>query len=654
MKFEMFKLKWRTPQHSIGSGQASWMLMTLVLLLAFAFGANGLNMYPIRTDELFSVANIGGFNPSYSPAQIINSIIKHSPDHVPLFFLLGAGWAHLVGWTQFALRLFSVLAGMLMIAWLYRFGVDVFNRRTGLLAAILMSTSAFIILYLHDFRMYPLLMMFAIMHTWLYWRLAHGYHITRLTWCLFVTTAAALVYTNYFSIVWFAGLGFYHLVFVTRSRRWLQIALGWGISALCFLPYLPILISAVQQASENLDVITRVAPPDMLIRALVQLLGNGVEILPVLFAGMWVFAFWRKRDAAAIKFILLSLSILALIILFNEWIGLIPTTRTEPATPVRMRYFLMLWIPGMLLFAWGISLMPPWPWMTILCLLLWCGTGYQFYRSEIIRSYAGGIAYSYMYPPMQDYVFHLEGEVRPQDYLLGFSPWDPVNRDQKHGKSAADFYTQLHLGIDGAFIWSRAFGDWQARDVRSKIDRHPHLLFTYDPQDKPKHFDTALALIEADYVACDVIIDMPDLFVQRYVHALIGCEREGYAPIRYDNGVMLVDRFAKYNEDTDTVQILTGWEVEDESLLHEYNVSLQIITPDWQNMGRQTDRHLYEEDILKWYEAELSTDGLPPGDYRLMVIVYDRETNKKVHGIDLNSGASTDIFPILTFTIESE
>ena len=81
---------------------------------------------------------------------------------------------------------------------------------------------------------------------------------------------------------------------------------------------------------------------------------------------------------------------------------------------------------------------------------------------------------------------------------------------------------------------------------------------------------------------------------------------------------------------------------------------MQIITLDWQNTGRQTDRHLYEEDILKWYEAELSTEGLPPGDYRVMVIVYDRATNKKVHGIDLNSGASTDIFPILTFIIESE
>ena len=649
----MARLKWQSSLNKSIGNRAGLMLMTLVLLLAFAFGANGLNTDPIWTDELFSVANIGGFDPPYSPAQIIASITKHSQDHVPIFYLLGAVWAQLAGWSQYALRLFSVLAGMLMIAWLYRLGTDTFNRRTGLVAAILMSTSAYMILYVHDFRMYTLLLLLAIMHTWFYWRLAHGHRVTRLTWCLFVATAAALFYTHLFSIIWLAGLGIYHLVFVSKSRRWLQIALGWGISTLFFLPYFPVLISAVQFTSENMDRPAGVAPPEVLIRAFLHLLGNGIEILPVLFTGMLAFALWRKRDVIAIKLMLTVLAMLTLIILLNELIDLIPMTTTDPATPARMRYFLILWIPFMLLFAYGLDMMPRWPWIVVGCLLLWSVAGYQFYRSGIIRSYAGGMNLVSNYPPMQNYIYHLEGKVRPQDYLLGFTVMDYVNQDLKHGKSAADFYTQLHLGIDGAFIWSRSFGDWQARDVRDKIDRHPYLLFTYAPQDKSKHFDTALALIEADYIACDVIVDTPNLFVQRYVNSMLDCHRE-YAPIAYDNGIKVVDRFARYVPETDMVQILTGWEVADEQLLYEYNVSLQIITPDWQNTGRQIDRHLYEEDVLKWYAAELPTDGLPPDDYRVMVIVYDRETNKKVSGTDLTSGQSTDIFPILTFAIESE
>ena len=647
MKFEMDKSKQQSSQNGV-SRRTGLTMMTLVLLLAFAFGANGLNTDPIWTDELFSVANIGGFDPPYSPAQIIESIAEHSRDHVPLFYLLGAGWAHLVGWSQFALRLFSALAGVLMIAWLYRLGTDMFNRRTGLAAAMLMSTSAYMILYVHDFRMYTLLLMFTIMHTWLYWRLTHGYRATRLTWCLFVTTASAMVYTQLFSMIWFAGLGLYHLAFAARSRRKLQVILGWMTGGILFLPYFPRLISAVQYASGNFNVTGRAASATELIRTCFYLLANGSGILFVLLVGVLAFALWRKRDAAVIKFMLMTLAMMTLIVLLNEGIGLIPITR--------MRYFLILWIPVMLLFAWGLGMMPRWPWIAVGCLLIWGAASYQFYRSDDILTYASSMTRTRVYPPMQNYVYHLQGKVRSADYLLGFTLMDYVNRDLKHGKSAADFYTQLHLGIDGAFIQhrNRPDWDWLTQDVRDKINRHPYLLLTYDPQNKHPQFDGALNRIETDYVACDVVVDEPNLFVQRYVHALIGCEREGYAPIAYDNGVMLVDRFAKYNEDTDTVQILTGWEVEDESLLHEYNVSLQIITPDWQSTGRPTDRHLYEEDILKWYEAELSTDGLPPGDYRVMVIVYDRETNKKVHGIDLNSGASTDIFPILTFTIGSE
>ncbi len=628
------------------------MWMTLVLWLAFAFGANGLNTDPIWTDELFSIANIGGFNPPYSPMQIIDSIIKYSRDQAPLFYLLGAAWAQLAGWSQYALRLFSVLAGMLMIAWLYRFGSDMFNRRIGLLAAILMSTSAYMILYVHDFRMYTLLLLLAIIHTWLYGRLAHGHRVTRLTWHLFVATAAALFYTHLFSIIWLAGLGLYHLVCISKSRRWLQIALGWGISVLFFLPYVPIMISGVQEASENLNVTTRVAPPEALIRAFFYLLGNGIEILPVVFAGMLAFAFWRQRDAVAIKLMLTALAILTLIILLNELIGLIPMTVTDPAAPARMRYFLILWIPFMLLFAYGLGMMPRWPWIAVGCLLLWSVAGYQFYRSNEILIHAGGMFRTRLYPPMQNYVYHLQGKVRSQDYLLGFTQMNYVNQDLKHGKSAADFYTQLRLGIDGAFIQhrNRKDWDWLTRDVRDKIDGRPYLLLTYDPQNKHPQLDGTLSRIESDYAACDVIVDTPDLFVQRYVNSILDCHRE-YAPIAYDNGIKVVDRFARYVPEADLVRILTGWEVADERLLYEYNVSLQIITPDWQNTGRQIDRHLHEEDVLKWYAAELSTDGLPPGDYRVMVIVYDRETNKKVSGTDLTSGQSTDIFPILTFAI---
>ena len=74
--------------------------MTLVLLLAFALGADGLNADVIWADELSSVTHMGAFNPPYTPMQVMESIFKHARDHVPLYYLLGAGWSQLAGWSR--------------------------------------------------------------------------------------------------------------------------------------------------------------------------------------------------------------------------------------------------------------------------------------------------------------------------------------------------------------------------------------------------------------------------------------------------------------------------------------------------------------------------------------------------------------------------
>ena len=637
----MTRRHWPISEKGGISGRAGLALMPLILLLAFGLSASGLNARPIWTDELFSVFNMGGFNPPYSPAQVAASLAENSPDHVPFFFLLGAGWAHLVGWTPFALRLFAVLSGVLTIAWLYRLGTDVFSRRAGLLGSLLLGTSAYVLLYFHNFRMYPLLLLLAVIHSWFYWRLAHGHRATRLTWLLFTLTAVLLLYTHNFAIILFAGLGLYHLVFVSKPRRWFHVLLGWGIGALCFLPYLDVLISGTHRASGMDDVTSAAASPGGLISAFFYLLGNGSDILAVLFGGILILAIWRRRDAAIVKFMLLPLTMLALIILLNEAIGLIPIDR--------MRYFLILWIPGALLFGYGLSWSPRW--LTVLCLLLWGIAGWQFYRSTDIRGYIGGMAYSYKYPPLQDYAHHLEGKVRPQDYLLGFTPSGNVNTVHGLGKSVADFYTELHLGIDGGFILRRGFGEWLEENIRHQMTGSPYLLFAYDPQDKPKTFDRVMDEIAEDYVACGIVLDEPNLFVRRYVNPIIGCEREDYAPIVYENGIRVVDRFARHLPKSEVLQILTGWEAADEDLLDEYNVSLQIITPDWQNV-RQEDRHLYE--LPPWDVIELSTEGLPPGDYRLMMILYHRDSGEKVSGADPTAGETANILPILPFTIETD
>ena len=113
----------------------------------------------------------------------------------------------------------------------------------------------------------------------------------------------------------------------------------------------------------------------------------------------------------------------------------------------------------------------------------------------------------------------------------------------------------------------------------------------------------------------------------------------------------LIDRATKLDPQAQRIQVLTWWDVPDEEMLDQYNISLQIITSDGQNV-RQIDRHLYNN-IVPWSVIELSTADLSAGDYRLMLILYHRDTGGKVNGVDEIYGESAGILPILSFSIDT-
>lgn len=615
-------------------------LMVLVLLLSFAVGANGLYADPIWTDELYSLTNMGVFNSPYSPQEIVQSVATYSPDHVPFYYLLGSAWAQLAGWSQVSMRMIAVLSAVLTAAWLYRLGATIFCSQTGLVAALLLTTSAYVILFFHDIRMYTLLLMLTAMHSWLYWRLAHQRRTTRLTWLLFVFTSVLLLYSHVFALLVFAELGIYHLLYVSRSRRWRRVLYAWFLAAVTFLPYVSTLVSAVQLAMDKDKVTESAATIPELVSTFLFLLANGVSLLAFVTVFVIAWSLWRRRDPTATKLTVVTLATMALILLINESVGIVPISR--------MRYFLILWLPSVLLCAYALTSMALWRTITILFVLAWGLAGLQFYRSRELINYMGGMFHALNHPPLHRYVDALHGKVQQEDYLLGFSFLDYVNRDFKFGDSIIDYYTRAQLGIDGAFIPNRWRDERLEKDIVRKIDRHPYLLFAYEKHNLPPNFADVSAFVGGNYEFCSELNDTRTLAVERYSHPLAGCEHE-YQPIQYDNGIAIVDHFGAYDAGSNRVQIIAGWEVADAQQLYQYNISFQILTPDWQKMG-QIDKHLYN-DILKWHEVEMPTDHLPPGDYRIVVIVYDRYTNEKVLGADLNSGEYGNILPLLTFTV---
>ena len=614
-------------------------LMVIVLLLSFLLGSTGINADVIWFDELTSIGHAGGLTGESSPIQIIDSIIERSPKHAPLFFELTAGWAGLVGWHHAALRILSLYFGVITIAWVYRIGKDFINWRVGFWGALVLGSNVFWIEYYHEIRMYSLLMFFVMMMFWHYLHVSSASKTSRwYHWLGMIFSATASLYTQPFSFFAHVAIGIYHLLFVAKNRRWLQISFAFLSVGILFSPWLPVTYLGV---NTKFDTGTTAMPFEQAISVFVRLFTNGnwlVLLIPLVLALGQLRHKESRQQTKAIW--ILTILVISLLLIVNEAIGLIPIQRA--------RYFFSSW--GLLALVIGIGL--AWLRQWWIALLIWCAfmtSGFMLRDAPDYQDYQGTVSAVNFYPPMHDYVFALKGHIRPHDFVVGFTDSNFVNRNGKHGKSTSDYYMQTLLGNDGAFIPSYFDADELEADIPEKLANNPYLLLTYNPTEKPENFDLALGIIEEDYVACEVIIDQDNLFVQGYVHELLACDRE-YAPIVYENGVTIVDKNVSVDASTNNVRILTGWEVADEQLLYEYNVSLQIVTSDWQNMG-QTDRHLHD-DLLKWYVAELPIGDLPAGDYRVMVIIYQRDTGEKVTGTDLITGETSTILPISVFTVK--
>lgn len=616
--------------------------MLPVLLLGFTLGAAQLNVDILWVDEMASVSAMGAEGPPYSIEKIVAEITQHIPDHVPLYYIIGAGWAKLVGWSQVALRYLSLLFGVLSVAFLYRFGADVFDRRTAWLAALLFASNAIVIIYFHELRNYSLWLLLSIVHLWQYWRLADGVKAGAFAWGSFIVTTGALLYTHPFSPFVLLGLGVHHVLQVVKDRRWWNVVFAWGAGAIIFLPYVPLVISGISAATDSRSAQAETLTSFEVIPMLSQVLANGLDLLWLALIFAAGRALWRKRSTGFLRLFLIVATMTLSLLAFH---ALDPFVSTR-----RLRYFLVALTFAMPLAARVLILLPNWRVMASLIVIVWMAGFFNIYHQAEHWQYAGHHSLLPAHPPLHQFADALQGRTRPHEALLGFTQASFLNSGLHYGFSTVDYYSQTVLGVHGAFIYTGLQGGELREAFDRRVGEYPYLTFVYQPHDLPANFNEVRALLEEAYSPCEVVVDKEGIFARRYTYHALDCVRP-YRSIEYENGIKIVDRFAELEREKRSIRVVTGWEVAEERQLDEYNVSIQIISTDWQSLVQAPDRHLYD-DVLTWYSVELPTADLPAGDYKVMVILYDRETIKKVAGVDLATGLSSDIHPVFTFAVD--
>ena len=137
------------------SDQRAGILLLLCLLLAAALRTLRLGFQPLWWDEGYSV-----WFATHPLAQM--AALTAEDIHPPFYYALLHGWAAFLGTGPAALRLLSVIIGMVTIPLLYLVARRMLSARAALLATLLLTISPLHIYYSQEVRMYGLVALLSV------------------------------------------------------------------------------------------------------------------------------------------------------------------------------------------------------------------------------------------------------------------------------------------------------------------------------------------------------------------------------------------------------------------------------------------------------------------------------------------------------------
>jgi mannosyltransferase len=217
------------PRPSANADAARLLLLSLVIL-AFAFRLYQLDYQSLWRDELdairFALRDLSGLVPLF---------VK--PGHNgPLYYTILHFWIGLVGDSEFSVRFFSLICGVLAIPLIFRLGQWWMGRGGSLLAAMLCATSPYLIWYSQEGKMYALLFLLSMLSTHVYLLALKRNRIY--LWLSYLVTVIVSMYVHLLAVL---IIPFHVLLFLVTWPRYRKALKPWLItSVILALPYLPL------------------------------------------------------------------------------------------------------------------------------------------------------------------------------------------------------------------------------------------------------------------------------------------------------------------------------------------------------------------------------------------------------------------------------
>ncbi|MGW8321511.1 MAG: glycosyltransferase family 39 protein [Thermodesulfobacteriota bacterium] len=212
-------------------------------------------------------------SPDRTVVDTVRALADYDPHHPPLYYALVHIWAGLAGDSVRSVRLFSALAGVLvlpLIFWLCRVLFE--NRSVAWMAVALVAVSPFHILYAREARQYTLWMVLTLLSTVALLR-AEGSRSLR-AWCTYSLTVAAGLYVHLLFFTVLAAHGMYIGLAVLRPwppgagkllREYGAFVLSSLVGLLLFMPWGYMLLRNAAHSAKMLSWFRRPLSPLLLL-----------------------------------------------------------------------------------------------------------------------------------------------------------------------------------------------------------------------------------------------------------------------------------------------------------------------------------------------------------------------------------------------------
>ena len=375
------------PEVSVRRPVASAILLGGILALAAVLDVFHSGVRSFWQDEATSVALA---HLKWTP---LAKVLWYGENNMALYYGILHVWIGAVGDNEFAVRILSAVAAVAAVGALYLLGVRMFDRRVGLIAALLLSVNAYQIRYGQEARSYSLLVLLVTLSSLAYCRMLE--RPQRTSAVLYCTVSILAVYAHFFAALVLAAQ-WLSLVFVGRRAPALKAVLASaGIICLFLVP----LAFLAARNPHQVDWIPKPGPKAILF-LFYALTGAGPTWAKPLLLAYFVacaaaFGVGVKQFVAGgFSFVTWSYGFLAMWLV----VPVVVTLAISVVKPIFIIYYLIILLPPLvLLAAAGISKIPTTAGVAAAVVLIAAMAVYEdahFLWSAADEDWRGAVAYA--------------------------------------------------------------------------------------------------------------------------------------------------------------------------------------------------------------------------------------------------------------------